>query len=153
MLAFLGLIKPREWLMLGVIVALGFILWRTFDAGERRVEAKNAALRSAAIALNKASENLADLKEIQIERTYTHIVSAPAVPNTGLVCRNTVAAVKPDSAKGSGPANNGAPDVLPTREFDPSGALLTLLRDADAQVNALIDRDLELEAELKGATK
>jgi hypothetical protein len=152
MLALLKFISPKEWLLLAVIVAFGIYTARIYRDGEQRIEAKDAALRAAAVALNKASEQLADIKEIQIERTYTHIVDAPAVPSTGLVCRSA-APVKPDAAKGSGSADTAAPDVLPPRSFDPSGPILTLLRAADAQVNALIDRNLELEAELQGVTK
>jgi hypothetical protein len=152
-LALLKLVSPREWLWIAALALVGFLAWRIYAAGEHRIEAKDAALRAAAVALNKASEQLADLKEISIERTYTHIVDAPPVANVGLLCHSTVATVKPGPAKSGGSANNGTPDVLPTREFDPSGALLSLLRAADAQVNALIDRDLELEALLQGVTK
>jgi hypothetical protein len=153
MLALLKLISPKEWLLLAAIVLLGLYTMKVYEDGEHRIEKKDAALHAAAVALNKASENLADIKEISIERTYTHIVSAPPIGNVGLLCHSTVAAVKPDAAKGSGSANTSAPDVLPTREFDPSGPILTLLRNADAQVNALIDRNAELEGLLEGVTK
>jgi hypothetical protein len=153
MLALLKLISPKEWLLLAVIVAFGIYTARIYRDGEQRIEAKDAALRAAAVALNKASEQLADLKEIQIERTYTHIVDAPAIKYPNLVCRNTAAAVKPDAAKSGGSADNSAPDVLPTGSGDIGGSILTLLRNADAQVNALIDRNAELEGLLEGVTK
>jgi hypothetical protein len=153
MLALLKLISPKEWLLLAAIVLLGLYTMKVYEDGEHRVEKKDAALRAAAVALNKASENLADLKEIEIERTYTKIISAPPIANAGLLCSNTTAAVKSDTTKSGGSADLTTPDILPTDSFDPSGALLTLSRAADAQVNALIDRNAELEAELRGASK
>jgi hypothetical protein len=153
MFALLKLISPKEWLLLAVIVAFGVYTARIYRDGEQRIEAKDAALRAAAVALNKASEQLADIKEISIERTYDKIISAPPIANAGLLCSNTTAAVKSDTTKSGGSADLATPDVLPTNSFDPSGALLTLSRAADAQVNALIDRNAELEAELRGAAK
>jgi hypothetical protein len=153
MLALFKLISPKEWLLLAVIAAFGIYTARIYRDGEHRIEAKDAALRAAAVALNKASEQLADLKEIQIERTYTKIVSAPGIVYNDVVCRNTAAAVKPDAAKSGGSADTSAPDVLPAGSGYIGGPILTLLRDADAQVNALIDRNAELEGLLQGITK
>src|SRR5277367_3157647 len=118
MLALLKLIPLKDILW---ALALGAAVFFVYHKGELRIEQKDAALRAAAIALNKASENLADIKEIQIERTYTHIVSAPAIANTGLVC-HAAAPVQPNPAGGSGQSNPSAPDVLPAGSFDPSGA-------------------------------
>lgn len=152
MLAFLKLISPKEWLLVAALAALGAYTAYIFHDGEVRIEKKNAALRAAAVALNTAAEGLANIKEIQIETQYKYIVDSAPVADTGLVCHNA-APEQPSAAESTGSANPAAPDVLPSGNFDPSGATLTLLRAADAQVNALLDRNAELEAELEGATK
>jgi hypothetical protein len=148
MLALLKLIPLKDILWAAALIGA---VWFVYHKGELRIEEKDAALRAAAIALNKASAQLADIKEIQIERTYTHIVEAPPVASTGLVC-HAAAAVKPNTPTG-GPEDPAKTNVLPTGSFDPSGPILTLLRDADAQVSALIDTVFALEAELQGQTK
>src|SRR5277367_5085515 len=121
MLALLKLIPLKDFGYLAIILAIVAAFAWTYHKGELRIENKDVALRAAAVALNTASENLADIKEIQIERTYTHIVSAPAIANTGLVC-HAAAPVQPNPAGGSGQSNPSAPDVLPAGSFDPSGA-------------------------------
>jgi hypothetical protein len=67
------------------------------------------------------------------------------------VCHNS-APVKPQTTD-----NRSEPAVtatqLPDGGFNPSGALLTLFRDDDAQINGLIDTVLNLQAELEGQTK
>jgi hypothetical protein len=152
-LALLKLIPLKDFGYLAIVLAVvGAFAW-TYHKGEVRIEAKDAALRAAAVALNKASENLADIKEIQLERTYTHIVDSSAIASTGLVCHNAAAPAEPLAAGNERPAANAASGAVPTGSFDPSGPILTLLRDSDAQVNALISKVYLLEDELEGKTK
>jgi hypothetical protein len=121
--------------------------------GAAKVEKKDAALRAAETALNTASAQLADIKEIEIGRVYEKHISEPAVPNVGLVCHGpAVAAVQPNSSSDR-PELNGPPTPRADDVFDPSGALLTDSRDADAQIAGLIATVLNLEAELEGVTK
>lgn len=152
MLALLKLIPLKDFGYLAILLAvLGAFAW-TYHKGELRIEAKDTALRAAAVALNKAAENLSDIKEIQIERTYTHIVTAPPIVSTGSLVCHTTAPVQPSPAAG-GPVAPAASGTVPAGSFDPTGPILTLLRDSDAQVNALIDTVLNLQAELEGKTK
>ncbi len=151
MLALLKLIPGKD-IFYGVLIAalLAGFGWYTVHErhiGAAKVEAKDLALRKAATALNVAAEHLAEIKEIQIGRTYEKIIlrSVPDAP--GLVCHNSAPAVEPKSAD-AGPEDHGAATPLPDGGFNPSGGLLTLLRDSDAQVDALIDTVLNLEEEL-----
>lgn len=159
-LALLKLIPLKDWLygaLIAIILAVGTTAWIKHDIHERaigaaQVEKKDLALHNAAVALNKASENLAEIKEIQIGRTYEKIILRPVPDAPGLVCHNSAPAVEPKSADG-GPEDHGTSGQLPGGGFNPSGAILTLLRDDDAQINALIDTVLNLEEELAGVTK
>lgn len=158
MLALLKLIPLKDWLYIGCIAVLlaGFASYTVHErhVGEAVVEKKDVALRAAAAALNKASENLADLNEINIGKVYEKYITAPPIADApGLVCVNTApAAEQPQTADNrSGTADPKA--ELPNGGFNPSGELLTLLRSDDAQINGLIDTVLNLEAELEGKTK
>lgn len=138
------------------VAALSVFGWYTVH--ERNVEhaidaKKSAALVAASVALNTASAQLADIKEIEIGRVYEKHISEPAVPNVGLVCHGpAVAAVQPN-ASSDRPEPNGSAPPRADDVFDPSGALLTDSRDADAQIAGLIATVLNLEAELEGVTK
>lgn len=121
--------------------------------GAAKVEAKDSALRAASVALNKASEQLADIKELNIGKVYEKYISLPPVADAGLVCHGPAAATVQPQASGDRPELNGPPTPRADDVFDPSGALLTDSRDADAQINGLIDTVLNLEAELQGVTK
>lgn len=151
MLAFLKLVTPKEWCYLGIIMALAIFSARIYRAGEHRIEQKDAALRAVAVALNHELEKSAEIKEIQIGHTYEKIIQLPAVHDAGVVCHNT-APVQPQPADG-GSKTDGAGPQLPAGDFDPSGALLTLLSDDDAQIDGLIDTVQVLQAELEGKTK
>lgn len=158
MLALLKLVPLKDWLYIGCIAVLlaGFASYTVHErhVGEAVIEKKDAALKAAAVALNTASEHLADIKEIQIETQFKYIVDSAPVASTGLVCHNaTPSAEQPHAAASEGPSDPAAANVLPSGSFDPSGPLLTLLRDADAQVNALLDRNAELEDLLDGKTQ
>lgn len=156
MLALLKLIPLKDWLYGALIVALlaGFGAYTIHERhiGEQKVEKKDAALRAAATALNTASEHLADIKEIAIGQVYEKVIALPAIPDApGLVCHN--AAPVKSGAPDYRPEAPGSAAQLPDGGFNPSGGLLTLLRNDDAQINGLIDTVLNLQAELEGQTK
>lgn len=161
MLALLKLVPVKDWIytaLIAVILSVGTAAWIKHDNAERaigaaKIEKKDAALRAAAVALNKASENLADIKELNIGAVYEKYKLLPPVADTGLVCHESAPAAEQPKSANSGPITNGAQAELPDGGFDPSGAILTLLRDDDAQINGLIDTVLVLEAELEGKTK
>ncbi len=151
MLALLKLLNPKEWLLVAGLLATSFLAWHLYSAGEQRIEKKDAALKAAAIALNVASANLAEIKEIDLGHVYEKIIQLPPVPSTSLVC-HAAAAVKPQ-APDSGSESHAASAQLPAGGFDPSGPILTLLRDDDATIAYLQNTVLNLQAELEGKTK
>ena len=155
MWSVLKLIMPHAFygVIIAALVAFGvYEREHLIGEGEKKIEAKDVALRKAAAALNTAAEQLADIKEIPIGRTYekTILVPVPAAP--GLVCHNSAPAKQPEAAA-SGPKVDAPADVLPGGSFNPSGGLLTLLRNADAQVIGLQDTVRNLNGELAGNTQ
>lgn len=151
MWAILKLLPLKTYLWIAAIIAAGILCLWIYHRGEVRIEKKDVALRAAAVALNKASENLAQIKEIEIGHSYEKIIQLPPVHDAGVVCHNT-APVQPQAPVG-GSKDPGAVAQLPQGDFDPSGALITLLSDDDAQIDALIDTVLVLQDELEGKTK
>lgn len=155
--ALLKLIPLKDWSYIGCILALavGFASYTMHErhVGAAVVQKKDAALAAAAIALNKASEQLADIKEIQIGHVYEKIIQLPPVADSpGLMCHNSAPAVEPATA-GDRPETAGPPAPRTDDVFNPSGALRTDARNADGQINGLIDTVMVLEAELQGKTK
>ncbi len=158
MFALLKFVPLKDWLYGAMIVALlaafGAYTVHERHIGEAKIEKKDAALRAAATALNAASERLAEIKEIDVGHTYEKIILQSPIANApGLVCVNSApAAEQPQTANG-GPGAAGTKEELRDGSFNPSGELLTLLRDDDAQITGLIDTVLILENELEGRTK
>lgn len=148
MLALLKLIPLKDILW---AIALGAAAWFIYNKGELRIEKKDAALRAAAAALNTASQSLADIQELNIGKVYEKYITLPPIASTGLVCH--AAAPVQSSAAGGGPKADAAAAAVPAGSFDPSGPLLTLLRDSDEQITGLIATVLILENELQGKTK
>lgn len=151
MLALLKLIPLRDWCYLAILLAVLAAFGWTYHKGEETIKAKDALLNQAAVALNLSVEHAAEINEIPIGRTYEKIITSAPVPNTGLVCHAT-APVKPQTADYRPEAPYKAA-ALPGGGFDPSGPILTLLRDSDAQVDGLIDTIQVLKDELQGKTK
>jgi hypothetical protein len=138
----LKLIPSKDYIYCGVIAALlaGFG-WYTYH--ERAVEhAKDLAADrkqvAALIAKDKIIADNAQLDLIEVGQHEKIVLAAPPIPNAGLVCRSpssTAVAASPSDAVQSA----GKSSPVPAGSFDPSGAILTLLSDSDAQVNALIE--------------
>jgi hypothetical protein len=150
-LVLLKLISPREWLLVALLAASGALLLHVYHAGEAKIERKDTALRAAAAALNRAAENLADIKEAQIGQHFRYIIKNPIADAPGLVCHNSAPVQSTPSDRG--PGADGQATQLSDGGFNPSGALLTLLADDDAQIEGLIDTVLNLQDELTGKTR
>lgn len=152
-LAFLKLIPVKDWLYAAAIaLLLGLFTWYTIHErheGAEKIEQKDAALQAAAIALNKASESLADIKELNVGKVYEKYITLPPIVSTGsLVCKQS-APVQP-SAPADRSEDHGTAAVVPSGGFDPTGPILTLLSDDDAQIAALISTVKILVDELNG---
>jgi hypothetical protein len=144
MFAFLlKLIPGKDYIYCGIIAALlaGFG-WYTIherDEGAAKVIAADKKLSDTIAAKDKEIADNAQLELIDVGNHEKIALAADPIPNAGLVCKSsdsagTVAAAPGDAGK---PADQSG--SLPAGSFDPSGAILTLLRDSDAQVNALIE--------------
>jgi hypothetical protein len=132
----------------GGIIALliGGFAWYTVherDVGEAKIKAADAA-HAAAIA--KKDQTIADNAQLQLVEIGNHekiALALPPVANTGLVCVAPSSPITPTVA-----ASVGQPSEVPvvsSGSFDPSGGLLTLLRDDDTRINALADTVTALE--------
>lgn len=158
MIALLKLIPLKDYawaaLVLVLLGAFGAYTVHERHVGEAKIEKKDAALRAAATALNTASENLADIKELNIGKVYEKYITLPAIPDApGLVCVNTAPATEQPQTAGNRSGSSSEDAKLPDGGFNPSGELLTLLSNDDAQIAGLIDTVLNLESELQGKTK
>lgn len=132
----------------GAIIALliGSFVWYTIherNIGEAKIEAADAA-HAAAIA--KKDQTIADNAQLQLVEIGNHekiALAAPAIADTGLVCVAPGSAPAPVAA--SGDSGSKPVDVVPSGSFDPSGAILTLLRNDDTRINDLLDSIAVLE--------
>lgn len=151
MLALLKLIPWKDVAYLAVI--LGLVGW-LYHKGEAHVEAQDKKVAIAAQTQVNRVATAAQTTESQSAIIYKQAVVIPAVGDIGVECvrqpasssqvpataaRATTAASQPAAVSGEG------------RSFDPSGALLTRAREADAQITYLQARIRELEAEMNGA--
>lgn len=140
--ALLALIPAKDWVYGGIIAALlaGFGWYTVHERAEgaAKIIAADKKLSDTVAAKDKVIADNAQLDLIQVGEHEKLALAAPAIPNAGLVCKSpgspAVAANPGDPGKSSGTG-----DTLPAGSFDPSGSILTLLRDSDAQVNGLID--------------
>lgn len=145
--------------LIALVLGAGTTWYIKHDITERAIGAavvqkKDAALKAAAVALNTASAQLADIKEIAIGKVYEKYITLPAIADApGLVCHNSAPAPEQPLAAADRPSTDGTEAQLPDGSFNPSGRLLTLLADDDAQIDGLVDTVLNLEAELQGKTK
>lgn len=126
----------------GAIIALligGFVTYTIHErnVGKAEIEASDAAHAKIIAAKDQTITDNAQLQLIDVGNHAKILLAAPPVANTGLVC------VAPRSATPAGsPQSNsqsGEIEQLPSRSFDPSGAILTLLSDDDIRINSLID--------------
>lgn len=140
--ALLALIPSKDWFYGAVIVALAaFGVYERFhliDEGEAKIIAADKKLSDMIAAKDKIISDNAQLELIDVGQHEKIALAAPAISNAGLVCESPRS---PAVATNSGNTGQSPSQSEPVSDgsFDPSGALLTLLRDSDTQVNALID--------------
>lgn len=142
MLAILKLIPLKDWLYcaLGAAILTGFVAYTVHERheGAAKIVLADKKLADTVAAKDKIIRENAQLDLIDVGNHEKLAVNAPPIPNAGLVCHTSSS---PAAASGSGSVAEPASQVaeLPERSFDPSGGILTLLSDNDAQINALID--------------
>ncbi len=139
MLAFLG----AKDAVYGALIALLTGCFAYYTIHERRVgeaEVVAADKRTALVAQAKdaAIAEAAQQSLNQIGEVYEKAVVVPSIPDIGLVCQPPRPGKAPPAANG-GPKAPSAPALPGAGVFDPSGAILTLLRNDDDQINGLID--------------
>jgi hypothetical protein len=138
----LKLIPGKDYIYCGIIAALlaGFG-WYTIherDEGAAKIVAADRKLSATIAAKDKEIADNAQLELIDVGTHEKLVLAAPPIPDAGLVCKSpSSAAAAASSGDASKPADQSG--SLPAGSFDPSGAILTLLSDSDAQVNALIE--------------
>lgn len=155
-MALLSLIPFKDWvygaIIASLLVAFGVYTHHERVLGEQKIVAIDAKAAAAAEAKVKAATDAAQLTEIHNAVVYKQIISSPLVADTGLVCKRAAApgSTVPPAGSGSGAAA-GSPvaDSGSGSAFDPSGAILTRGRDADAQISYLQNRVKELEGQME----
>lgn len=155
---FLSAIGVKDYLYGAAIAALiaGGLYFVHHErlVGEDKIIAADTRTAAVAVAKDKAIEAAAQAAANTIGATYEKAVSVPAVGDIdGLVCRNTAPRSGVSQAADYRPANPGSPDIGSQVAFNPSGLILTVGRDDDAQINALIDQVDDLESRMNGSTK
>jgi hypothetical protein len=107
--------------------------------GEQKIEVAEAA-HEKVVAQKDSQIQAAEQKAAdQAGIIYEKAVAIAPVGDVGLVCHSTTPAPNRPASTEVGPSNAGSPVEPAEGVFDPSGPILTLLRDDDAQINALID--------------
>lgn len=140
--------SPIMHYIYGGIIALliGGFAWYTIherDIGEAKIVAADAA-HAAVVA--KKDQTIADNAQLQLVEIGTHekiALAAPPIRNTGLVCIAPSSSTAPAVASG----DNGSLEVpvVSSGSFDPSGAILTLLRTDDQRINDLAETVIVLQ--------
>jgi hypothetical protein len=101
-------------------------------------------------AKDKAIEAAGQAAANTIGEVYEKAVRIPAVDDLGVVCHTTRSSGVSQAAD-----NQRSPDATPARtdgpSFDPTGAALTVGRDADALIAALQAQILDLVARMNGS--
>lgn len=154
MLALLKLIPIKDYFYGAVILALLALLAYVYRHGEIHIEKLDAKVATAAEKKSAVSEATADAQESSNAIIYKQAVSVPAVGDLGVECvrhstsSGVVSAPVAGTAAAAGVAtvNAGSGSA-----YDPSGAILTRARAADAQIAYLQARVRELEAEMNAA--
>jgi hypothetical protein len=105
--------------------------------GAAAIAAADAKHAQVVAAKDKVIADNAQLELIDVGQHEKISLAAPPVPNSGLVCKSPSVGTAPGSAEGI--SQSGKVDQLSAGSFDPSGAILTLLRDDDTRINDLVD--------------
>lgn len=126
----------------GAIIALLISGFTAFIIHERHEAAAAvvAADKAHAAVIAKKDQTIADNTQLELIDVGNHekiALAAPPVPNSGLVCVAPRQPAAPTSTQSDSQPRQV--EQLPSRSFDPSGAILTLLRDDDTRINDLVD--------------
>jgi hypothetical protein len=157
MTALLALIPSRAYLY-GAIVLVLALAFGGYTIHERGVQhAKDIAAETKAVTkanvVVAADDAHAQTTETQNAIIYRQAVAIPAIADIGLVCQHAARSV-PLPAAGAvtaTPARDSQADSGSGHAADPSGAILTRARDADAQISYLQGRVAELEKQMRDA--
>lgn len=124
------------------------------EARDRVITQDRIALAKASTALREASEALAQKKSDLIGETFEKTVASPVVDPPHVLC-NRPAPARPGlpQASGNQSENTGAPVLRTEVTVDIGPPVVTVGRDADAQVNALLDQLQVLVDEMNGTKK
>ena len=158
MTALLALIPSRLYEYAGVAL-LCSLLFGGYTLHERNLQhAKDIAAAGKVVkkdnAIVAADDSHALTTETQSALIFKQVVSIPAVADIGVVCQRTasgsVSLPKADAVATTA-VGNDAPErgVGPT--YDPTGALLTRAKLADAEIAYLQRRVAELEKQMNDA--
>jgi hypothetical protein len=147
-LAFLKVIPVKDWIY-GAVIALllaGFGWYTVHERheGAAKILAADKKLVDAVAAKDQIIHDNAQLELVNVGNHEKIALAAPPIANAGLVCHSP-GRVAASASSGDVPQPTDKSGAVPAGGFDPSGAILTLLRDSDAQVNGLIESNEILE--------
>lgn len=146
----------KDYVYAGIIAAIvGAFAYYTHH---ERVIGADEALAPVAVLAQKSelkvavAAAVAQSTEKDNAQSYTATVSLLPVPVVGLVCHDTGRSdVPPASAVAAADVGEPAAVVPSGPAFDPSGAILKLGADADAEITYLQARVHELESQMESA--
>jgi hypothetical protein len=156
--ALLKLVPLKDWVYVAIIAALlGAFGWYTIHERDIQKAKDMAAAARAVAAANKkiqAVDATAQQTESSNAVTYKQAVAIPPIGDIGLVCERTARNIplpKTNGVTAAAAGNQSADSGSGPASFDPSGAILTRARDADAQIAYLQSRVKELEQQMNSA--
>lgn len=147
----------KDYIYAGAIaVLLACFLWYTVHErriGEQKVAAEVQHTAMVAAAKDREIEAAAQAASSTIGDTYEKAVSIPAVGDIpGVLCHRSGSREVPSPASDSGRVNE-SPDSAAGPGYNPTGAALTIGRNADAQIAALQNEIRALVAEMQKANQ
>lgn len=147
------MIPAKDYVYGAVIVALlaafGAYTVHERHEGAAHIAAADAKAATAEAAKNQAITDAAQAASNQVIQTYEKAVAIPPVADLGLMCKSPGSRELPQA-----PGDSGRADAAAARtdgpSYDPSGAALTIGRDADAKIVALQDEIHALVSAMNG---
>jgi hypothetical protein len=140
------------------VILLAAGLFGGYTLHERHVQhAKDIAAAARVVAKDNAivaaDDSHAQTTETQNALIYKQVVSIPAVADIGLVCERAAGSVPLPSADAvaTAPTRDDAAQRGVRPSYNPSGAILTRARDADAEIAYLQRRVAELKKQMNDA--
>ena len=139
-MGILSLIPGKDYIYGGIIVALLLGFWG-YSVHERHVGAAKVteAVRAVGVLAqehNKDVQALANAQSSKIGVVYEKVIVPPVPDIPGIVCHRSGSRQVPRTASDT-PSAHGTPARPEGHSFNPSSALLTVGRNADAQIAAL----------------